>query len=60
MALFSQNMLQIAMELARERPTYESMAKKFVEHFLWIAASMVHAGGFSTTFCGSPTDAPPG
>jgi len=45
MALFSQNMLQIAMELARTRPTYESMAKKFVEHFLWIAASMVHAGG---------------
>jgi hypothetical protein len=45
MALFSQNMLQIAMELARTRPTYESMAKKFVEHFLWISASMVHAGG---------------
>ena len=45
MALFSQNMLQIAAVLARERPAYLSMAKKFIEHFLWIASSMVHAGG---------------
>ena len=44
MALFCQNMLEIAAELARERPSYEPMAKKFVEHFLWIASSMVHAG----------------
>ena len=44
MALFCQNMLEIAVELALERPAYADMAAKFVEHFLWIASSMVHAG----------------
>jgi hypothetical protein len=28
-----------------ERPAYVPMCRKFVEHFLWIASSMVHAGG---------------
>jgi hypothetical protein len=45
MALFCQNMLEIAVELAIEKPNYVPMAQKFVEHFLWIASSMVHAGG---------------
>jgi len=45
MALFAQNMLQISVELATERPAYMDMAKKFVEHFLWIASSMMNAGG---------------
>jgi hypothetical protein len=44
MALFCQNMLEIASALADERPTYIPMCRKFVEHFLWIASSMVHAG----------------
>jgi hypothetical protein len=44
MALFSQNMLEIAVELAQHRPAYGDMGIKFVEHFLWIATSMVHAG----------------
>ena len=44
MALFCQNMLEIAVELARYRPAYEDMGVKFVEHFLWIASSMIHAG----------------
>jgi len=44
MALFSQNMLEIATELATQKPAYADMAIKFVEHFLWIASSMVHAG----------------
>jgi hypothetical protein len=37
-------MLEICAELALERPAYVDMALKFVEHYLWIAASMVHAG----------------
>jgi len=37
-------MTEIAVELARHRPAYEDMAVKFVEHFLWIASSMIHAG----------------
>ena len=44
MALFSQNMLEIAGQLAAERPSYLEMCRKFAEHFLWIASSMVHAG----------------
>jgi hypothetical protein len=38
-------MLEIASELAEERPSHMKMCRKFVEHFLWIASSMVHAGG---------------
>ncbi|MEO2092322.1 MAG: glucosidase, partial [Gemmataceae bacterium] len=45
MALFSQNMLEIAAELAMTDPDYADMALKFVEHFLWIASSMTHLGG---------------
>ena len=44
MALFCQNMLEIAAELAQHRPAYADLALKFTEHFLWIAASMIHAG----------------
>ena len=40
MALFTQNMLELAVELAAVDPTYEEMALKFVEHFLYIAAAM--------------------
>ncbi len=45
MALYCQNMLEIAVALAEERPAYVGMARKFVEHYLWIASSMIHAGG---------------
>jgi Mannosylglycerate hydrolase MGH1-like glycoside hydrolase domain len=45
MALFCQNMLEIAIQLTLERPAYADMAQKFVEHFLWIATSMMRAGG---------------
>jgi hypothetical protein len=44
MALFSQNMLEIAGALALEKPAYVEMCLKFVQHFLWIASAMVHAG----------------
>ena len=44
MALFCQNMLEIAAELAMTDPDYGEMALKFVEHFLWIASSMAHLG----------------
>ncbi|MCC7421608.1 MAG: glucosidase [Planctomycetaceae bacterium] len=45
MALFSQNMLEIAAELASTDPDYADMALKFVEHYFWIASSMTHMGG---------------
>ena len=44
MALFSQNMLQIALELASQDPVYEGMIGKFFEHFFRIAASMDRVG----------------
>ena len=45
MALFSQNMLEIAAELAMIDPSYQDMAVKFSEHFLWIASAMSRMGG---------------
>jgi hypothetical protein len=44
MALFCQNMLEISAELALEKPAYGDMCQKFVEHYLWIASSMMRAG----------------
>ena len=44
MALFCQNMLEIAAELALTDPDYLDMSLKFTEHFLWIASSMTQMG----------------
>lgn len=44
MALFSQNMAELAVELASYDPTYEALAAKFVDHFYWIAAAMNRPG----------------
>jgi hypothetical protein len=44
MAIFSQNMLEIASELAMNDRSFIDMALKFVDHFLWIASSMIHLG----------------
>ena len=44
MALFSQNMLELAIEVAVRDHTYEDMAVKFAEHFWYIAAGMNKPG----------------
>jgi hypothetical protein len=44
MALFSQNMLELALELAVHDPNYEDMVVKFVEHFYYIALAMNKPG----------------
>ncbi len=44
MALFSQNMAELAVEIAAHDPTYEDMVIKFTEHFLYIAAAMNRSG----------------
>jgi hypothetical protein len=44
MAMYSLNMLAIAMELASEDPAYEDVASKFWEHFLYIATAINHLG----------------
>jgi hypothetical protein len=40
MAMYSLNMLKIALELALVDPVYEDVASKFFEHFLYIADAM--------------------
>jgi hypothetical protein len=40
MALFCQWMLQIAVELAREDPSYADITLKFVSHFGWISIAL--------------------
>ena len=44
MAMYSLNLLAIAMELAAEDPAYEDVASKFWEHFLYIAHAMTNLG----------------
>ncbi|KAJ9110908.1 hypothetical protein QFC19_001417 [Naganishia cerealis] len=45
MAFFALNMLNIALELAKHNPTYEDIASKFFEHFLFIADAMTFPSG---------------
>ena len=40
MAMYTLNMLAIALELARTNPAYEDVASKFWEHFIYIADAM--------------------
>jgi hypothetical protein len=44
MAMYSLNLLAIALELAKEDPSYEDVASKFWEHFLYIANAINHLG----------------
>jgi hypothetical protein len=44
MALFCQNMTEIAVELASHDPVFEELAVKFIEHFGWIAAAINRPG----------------
>jgi hypothetical protein len=45
MAMFSLNMLKIALEISEHRPAYQDMASKFFEHFLHIAGALANIGG---------------
>jgi len=44
MAMYALNLLAIALELAKEDPSYEDVASKFWEHFLYIARAMNNRG----------------
>ncbi|MDB5249272.1 MAG: hypothetical protein JWQ40_3666 [Segetibacter sp.] len=44
MAMYSLNMLHIALELAKFNKVYTNMATKFFEHFLYIAGAMANMG----------------
>jgi hypothetical protein len=45
MGFFCLNMMRIALELAKENVTYEGLATKFFQHFVYVAAAMKHMGG---------------
>ena len=44
MALFSQNMLELALDLTVDDPDYGQFVFKFAEHFFWIAAAIDPVG----------------
>ncbi len=59
MAMYTLNLLRIALELAGRNPVYEDTATKFFEHFLYIAEAMASLGnepGFQGTGLWSETD----
>jgi hypothetical protein len=45
MALFAQNMCELAVEVATQDPVYEDMVLKFLEHVLYISAAMNSTAG---------------
>jgi hypothetical protein len=45
MAMYSLNLMRIALELALHNPVYQDIATKFFEHFLAIAEAMTNMGG---------------
>lgn len=45
MAMYTLNLLAMALELAQGNPAYEDVASKFFEHFIYIAHAMNHLGG---------------
>jgi len=48
MAMYTLNLLRIALELAQHDHVYEDIALKFFEHFLFIAEAMEHVSGDGT------------
>ncbi len=45
MGLFCLSMMRIALELARENRTYEGLAIKFFQHYIYVGAAMKRMGG---------------
>ena len=45
MGQFCLNMMRISLELAKENKTYESLATKFFQHYVYIGAAMKRQGG---------------
>ncbi len=45
MGMFCQNLMRIALELAKENKVYESLATKFFQHYIYVGAAMKHMGG---------------
>jgi mannosylglycerate hydrolase MGH1-like protein len=44
MGMFCLNLMRIALELAVENPTYEGLATKFFQHYIYVGAAMKNMG----------------
>ncbi len=44
MGMFCQNLMRIALELAKNNPAYESLATKFFQHYVYVGAAMKRMG----------------
>ncbi len=44
MGMFCQNLMRIALELAKTNPVYEALATKFFQHYVYVGAAMKHMG----------------
>ncbi len=44
MGMFCQQMMRIALELAKTNPVYEGLATKFFQHYIYVAAAMKKMG----------------
>jgi hypothetical protein len=44
MGMFCQNLMRIALELAKNNPVYEGLATKFFQHYVYVGAAMKHMG----------------
>src|ERR1700755_3196178 len=44
MGMFCLNLMRIALELAKENNTYEALATKFFQHYIYVAAAMKRMG----------------
>jgi hypothetical protein len=45
MGMFCLNMMRIALELARQNKSYEGLATKFFQHYIYVGAAMKRMGG---------------
>lgn len=44
MGMFCQNLMRIALELAKKNPAYEGLATKFFQHYVYVGAAMKRMG----------------
>lgn len=44
MGMFCQNLMRIALELAKHNQVYEGLATKFFQHYVYVGAAMKHMG----------------
>ena len=47
MGMFCQNLMRIALELAKANPVYEGMATKFFQHYVYVGAAMKRMGEYA-------------